>query len=374
MVYGSSGPAETAAENAAAKAFTRKTGIPVTAVASPNETESLAEGFAGGDPPNVFYLSPTLFNTYVREGVLYSYASKLPNAKDFSPGLASAFTYKNALVCAPKDGSALALYVNTADWKAAHLTAADYPKNWAQLATVAKRLTVDGRVGLSLDANESRIDAFLYQNGGKVINSAGTKVFLDSKANIQALSFLKGMLVAHTLAFPATLSQPDATDAFGLNKAAMIITGPWMEGGMSADYPKVPYSVHLLPAGPTGINATLTFTNCWGVSKTNDNIGGTIEYVEFLTSAAQELRFTKEFGTIPSLTTVAGEFDRLYSKNAAELAEFKYGHPDISLRGSTEAASAYSSLLANLATVTPQSILSAAQRDFQEVIGQNKNS
>jgi multiple sugar transport system substrate-binding protein len=372
MLFGSSGPAETAAEDAAGEAFTKMTGIKVNIVPSSNQVQQLAEGFAGNQPPNLFYLDPTSFQEYAAKGVLEPYAQSLPNAGDFYPALKAAFTYKGQFVCAPKDGGSLSLYINNADWKAAGLTSADYPANWTQLAAVAKKLTTHGRVGLVTDPSESRLDAFLYQAGGSVFNASQTKAVLDSPANIEALTFVQNMLKAGTMAFPAQLNESDEIPALGDNKTAMIISGPWMEGEMTADYPKVSYSVHALPAGPAGTRGTLSFTNCWGVPKQNDNLGGTIEFVKFLTTPAQELEFSKEFGPIPSLQTLAATYDATFPQNTEELSATSFAHPDIELAGDTNALNAFNSDLAELGSKSPQSILSAAQQNLQAVIDQNK--
>jgi multiple sugar transport system substrate-binding protein len=52
-MFGSSGPAETAAVQAAAASFTRTSGIKVKVIAASNLTQQLAQGFAGGQPPDV---------------------------------------------------------------------------------------------------------------------------------------------------------------------------------------------------------------------------------------------------------------------------------------------------------------------------------
>ncbi len=370
MLFGSSGPAETAAEKAAGAAFSKKTGIPVNIIPAANLEQELAQDFAGNSPPNLFYLSPTDFSEYVTKGVLYSYGDKLANRNDFYSSLSSAFTSKGQLVCDPKDGSALSLYINTADWKAAGLGSA-YPTNWTQLAADAKKLTTKGRFGLTVDPSESRLDAFFYQAGGSVLNTAGTKAVIDSADNVKALTFIKSMLAAKTLAYPSQLNQSDEIPAFGSNQAAMVITGNWMSGEMAADYPKISYTVHPLPAGPTGTKATLTFTNCWGVSSKNSNLGGTLEFVEYLTSPTEQLAFSKAFGTIPSLKTVQAAYSKAYPQNAPVLTGLETGTPDISLAGSAEALTAYDSALTDLATTSPQSILSAAQTNLQKVIDQN---
>src|ERR1700744_363867 len=171
LMFGSSGTAETAAVQQAAKAFTKQSGIPVQVVAASNLTQQVAQGFSGGTPPNVFYLDPLTFQNYAKDGVLDAYPSSLPNASGFASALAQAFTYKGAFVCEPKDASTLALYINTADWEQAGLGAP--PANWSQLEADAKKLTTGGRTGLVVDQDNSGINEFLYQNGGTVQNSTG---------------------------------------------------------------------------------------------------------------------------------------------------------------------------------------------------------
>jgi multiple sugar transport system substrate-binding protein len=374
LLFGTSGPAETAAEKAAGQAFTKQTGIPVKVQAAANLSQQLAEDFAGNQPPNLFYLDPTSFQQYAPKGVLADYGQRLSNAGQFYPALRSAFTRSGKLYCAPKDGSTLSLYINNTDWKAAGLTSADYPTNWSQLAAVAKKLTADGRFGLTTDPSESRLDAFLYQAGGAVTNASGTKVELDSAANVKALNFVKSMLSAKTLAFPSQLNETDEIPALGDNKTAMIISGPWMEGEMSADFPKVSYSVHPLPAGPSGDKGTLSFTNCWGVPTSNDNLGGTVEFVKFLTSPAQELRFAKQFGALPSLKTAAGKYAKEFPRNAEEVTSTSFAHPDIEIAGDTEALASFNSALAQLPNKSAKSILSTAQTNLQAVVDQDKSS
>jgi multiple sugar transport system substrate-binding protein len=371
LLFGSSGPAETAAVNAAAKAFAAQSGIKVNVVPAANLSQELAQDFSGNQAPNLFYLDPTSFQEYVTKGVLDSYGQSLPNAKDFYPSLKAAFTYKNQLVCDPKDASALSLYINKSDWKAAGLTSADYPTTWTKLAADAKKLTTSGRYGLTIDPNESRLDAFFYQAGGSVFNPAGTRAVIDSPANIRALTFIKSMLANKTLAFPATVNESDETTAFGANKAAMVVTGNWIQGVMTSDYPTVAYQALPLPAGPGGDKGTLTFTNCWGVAKQNKNLSGTIAFVRFLTSPAQQMLFTKAFGVVPSLETLSGAYAKDYPQDAEVVQALKIGHPDIALAGSTEALSAYNSALAQLGSTAPSSILASAQQNLQAVIAQN---
>lgn len=371
LMFGSSGPAETNAVNAAASAFTKQSGINVKVIAASNLTQQLAQGFAAGKPPDVFYLDPGSFQNYAKDNALYAYAQTLPNKNDFYPALRAAFTYKGTFVCDPKDASTLALYINTTDWHQAGLTTADIPKNWSQLAVAAKKLTGHGRVGLVLDQSHSELDEFLYQNGGTVVGSNGN-VELDSAPNITALAFLKKMLDEKILKFPPALASGWSGQAFGENKAAMDIVGNWMVGAMQADYPKVHYQVATIPSGPAGQTGTLSFTNCWGIPHTSANLGGAVKFVKFLTSPQQQMAFSKAFGVIPSLATLQSTWQSTFPNLAVHTQELAYAHPDIALPNDAQALAAFDSALAQLATGNPAAILQKAQTNLAPLASQAK--
>ena len=369
LMFGSSGPAETKAVNAAAAAYTKQSGIKVNVIAASNLVQQLAQGFAGGQPPDVFYLDPGSFQNYAKQHALDAYPQQMSNAADFYPALRQSFTYKGSFECEPKDASTLALYINTKDWKQAGLTSADIPANWAQLKAVAKKLTTSARAGLVLDQTHSGIDEFLYQNGGTVM-SAPDKVDLDSPQNIQALTYLKGLMTEGVMKFPSQLDSGWSGQAFGENKAAMAIVGNWVVGAMQSDYPAVKYQVAALPAGPTGTKATLAFTNCWGIPASSKNLAGAISFVKFLTTPSQQMTFSRAFGVIPSLATLQSQWQKAFPSLAVHTAELPYAHPDIALPGDTQALAAFDSALAQLKTSSPASILSAAQRNLQAVASQ----
>src|SRR5207253_4089305 len=115
IMFGSSGPAETNAVQAAASRWAKKTGHQVQVIAAQNLAQQLGQGFAGGNPPDVFYLDPTVMHQYAKGGSLYAYGSQLPasTVADFYPALVKTYTYKGQLYCAPKDLDTHALVINT---------------------------------------------------------------------------------------------------------------------------------------------------------------------------------------------------------------------------------------------------------------------
>ena len=101
-LIGSSGPAETFAVNNAAKAFTKRTGIQLNVIVASDLGQQLAQGFASGNPPDIFYLGNDQVATYAKAGDLAS-LDNLKNVKSFYPSLRAAYTYQGHLYAAPKE-------------------------------------------------------------------------------------------------------------------------------------------------------------------------------------------------------------------------------------------------------------------------------
>ena len=186
---------------------------------------------------------------YAKAGNLLDYGESLSNAADFYQTLKDSFTYDGKFYCAPKDFSTLALFINTDMWKAAGLTDADIPKDWAGLEAAAKKLTAAPVSGLSISPERDRLDAFLVQNGGYLVDDAGAAT-ANSQENIDALAFVKKLYTDGSLKWPKELGASWAGEAFGKGQAAMTIEGNWLLGALKTDYPELKYTVAELPAGP----------------------------------------------------------------------------------------------------------------------------
>ena len=238
-LIGSSGPAETFAVNNAAKAFTKQTGIQVNVVVASDLGQQLAQGFASGNPPDIFYLGNDQVATYAKAGDLAT-LDNLKNVKSFYPSLRAAYTYKGHLYAAPKDFSTLALVLNTASWKGAGLTAKNYPKTWAQLASVAKKLTRNGQVGLCTNPEFHRLGVFMIQAGGWLVSKDGKTATVNSKANVAAFNFVKSMIKAGSMKLTNQIGAGWGGEGFGKKECAMTIEGNWIAGAMTHDYPTVP--------------------------------------------------------------------------------------------------------------------------------------
>jgi multiple sugar transport system substrate-binding protein len=365
-LIGSSGPAETFAVNNAAKAFTKKTGIAVNVVVASDLGQQLAQGFASGNPPDIFYLGNDQVATYAKAGDLAS-LDNLKNVKSFYPTLRAAYTYKGHLYAAPKDFSTLALVLNTASWKQAGLTSKDYPKTWNQLASVAKKLTRSGQVGLCTGPEFHRLGVFMLQAGGWLVSKDGKTATVNSKANLIAFNFVKSMMKAGSFKLTNQIGAGWGGEGFGKQECAMTIEGNWIAGAMTHDYPTVSYKAVELPAGPAG-KGTLQYDGGWGLAAASKNKADATALISYLTATKVEMGNAKAFGVMPSVKADAKEWKKLYPQFAAFLAGADYSKSIPTVPDIATVLGDFNQQLQALPQTDPKSILNRVNGELQSIL------
>jgi multiple sugar transport system substrate-binding protein len=367
ILIASSGDAETAAVRQAAAAWAASSGNKATVVPAQNIDQQLGQAFAGSKPPDVFYLDAAKVADYASVGALYPYGDQVKDSNDFYPTLRAAFTYKGTFYCAPKDFSTLGLEINTAMWARAGLTTSDVPTTWDELRTVAQRLKAKGMVPLAISPTHDRVDAFLAQAGGQIVDKSG-KAVADSPQNVQALTYVQGLIKSGLLAYSSTLDTGWGGEAFGKGKAAMTIEGNWIEGAMKSDYPSVKYQIVPLPAGPAG-PATLEFTQCWGISAKSQHHAQDIAFVNAMTAAQQQLTFAKAFGVIPSRQSAQAAYEQRFPTDKAFLDGAPHGVGPVNAPKVTSVLADYDTQLTQLAKGSPTTILQRLQTNLTSALG-----
>jgi len=365
-LIGSSGPAETFAVNNAAKAFTKQTGIQVNVVVASDLGQQLAQGFASGNPPDIFYLGNDQVATYAKAGDLAS-LDNLKNVKSFYPTLRAAYTYKGHLYAAPKDFSTLALVLNTASWKQAGLTSKDYPKTWNQLASVAKKLTRSGQVGLCTGPEFHRLGVFMLQAGGWLVSKDGKTATVNNQANVTAFNFVKSMIKAGSMKLTNQIGAGWGGEGFGKQECAMTIEGNWIAGAMTHDYPTVPYKAVELPAGPAG-KGTLQYDGGWGLAAASKNKTDAMALISYLTATKVEMGNAKAFGVMPSVKADAKEWKKLYPQFAAFLAGADYSKSIPTIPDIATVLGDFNQQLQGLPQTDPKSILNRVNGELQSIL------
>ena len=364
ILIGTSGDAETAAVQSAADAWAKDNDATVKVVVASDLTQQLSQGFAGGDAPDLFYMSWDQFATYASNGYLDPYAADLPNSGDFYPALTDTFTYDGTFTCAPKDFSTLGLIINTDKWAAAGLTDADIPTDWASLEAAATKLTTADTVGLSFGLEYARLGVFMNQAGGQLVD--GDTVTADSPENLAGLEYVQKLHDAGVLKWPAEIDAGWGGEALGAGKAAMVIEGPWIKG-IQGDFPDTKYASYELPEGPGG-KSTFTFTNCWGIPANSDTRDAAVSLVEYLTADEQQLAFGDAFGVLPSTESAAATYAEQHPENASFVAGNDYAVSPVNFAGSATVISDFNAQLANLAGGDAKKILASLQSSLQDAL------
>lgn len=366
VLIGSSGDAETTSVKNAVAAWSAKSGVPAEVKVASDLTQQATQGFAGGKPDDVLYVSTDQFAGWAKNGSLEAYGDQLTNKSDFYPSLVNAFTYDGKFYCAPKDFSTLALVINTDMWKQAGLTDADIPTTWDQLEAVAKKLTQGKRVGLAFSPEIARVGVFMAQAGGGLLTTDG-KAQANAQANVDALTYVKKLITEGVAAFSSDLGAGWGGEAFGKKQTAMTIEGNWITGAMTSTYPNVKYTVAELPSGTQ--KGTLQFTNCWGISADGDNKAAAIDLVQYLTTTDQQLQFAKDFGVMPSVQSAADKYKSDNPTMVPFINGASYAQNLPSMPGAADVIKDFNSQLAGLKSKDPKAILDSTQQNLQAITG-----
>lgn len=365
VLIGSSGDAETEAVQSALDAWSEESGTDVDLQVASDLAQELSQGFAAGEPADLFYLAPEQMAGYASNGSLQAYGDELANKDDFYPSLVENFTLDGTFYCAPKDFSTLALVINTQMWADAGLTDADLPKTWDDLASVAQKLTTPEHVGLAFGAEYQRVGTFMAQAGGGLVDD-GTAI-ADDQANVDALDYVKTHLADGTFAFAKDIGAGWGGEALGKGLAAMVIEGNWITGAMANDFSSIGYTVAELPEGPGG-QGTLQFTNCWGMAADSPNQQAALDLVEYLTSADSQLAFSKAFGPMPSITSAADQWTTDNPDLAPFLAGADYAQFPPNQDGAADVISDFNAQLESLKTGDPAQILGTVQSNLEAIV------
>ncbi len=365
LLIGTSGDAETDAVTEAVAAWSEESGVEAEVKVATDLPQELSQGFAAGEPADLFYLAPEALAGYAGNGSLRAYGDLLENKDDFYPSLVENFTFEDEFYCAPKDFSTLGLVINKGLWDAAGLTDDDIPTTWDELTSVAQTLTKDGVVGLGFGWEWQRIGTFMAQAGGGLV--ADGEAIASSQENVDALTYVQDRMAEGTFAYAQDVGAGWGGEAFGKQQTAMTIEGNWITGAMANDYPDVEYVVAELPEGPAS-SGTLQFTNCLGMAADSGNQQAALELAQYLTSTEQQLAFSQAFGVMPSIQSAAEQWTSDNPDLAAFLAGADYAQGIPTYDGTADVITDFNSALQGLKTGDPQEILDSVQSNLEAIV------
>ncbi|MBU2662262.1 extracellular solute-binding protein [Actinoplanes bogorensis] len=368
IMIASSGDAETKAVQDAAAAWATSSGSKATVTPAQDIVQQLGQALAGSTPPDVFYVDAARFADYASVGALEPYGESFAGVDAFLPNLRQSFTYDGKLYCIPKDTSTLALQINTDLWAKAGLTDADIPTTWEQLRSSAEKLKAKGITPLAIGDTRDRVGAFLVQAGGYWVSADGKQATGDTPQNVEALTYVQGLLKDGLAKYPKAMDAGWAGEAFGKGKAAMAIEGNWIKGALKADFPNIKYTVKELPAGPKG-KGTLSFTQCWGVAAKSQFKQQAVAFVQAMTSADQQLSFSKAFGVMPSRQDAQATYQKDNPDDAAFVAGAQYAQGPVNAPKMDSVLADLDSGLQGLQNGSPATVLQRFDKNAKTALG-----
>ena len=268
---------------------------------------------SANNEPDAMYVSTALMNFAAPNGRLLDLNPLMSkwgvSADEFIPTLMTPWQLSGKQYALPKDFGDLVLFYNKSMFSAAGLQT---PTSWDDVKSAAKTLTKGSVKGLSLPADAARFDAFLFGYGGQVLSSDKTKAVFNDQKSQDALTFYSSFqLQDKSSDLPDKLGATWPGDAFGKQKAAMVIEGGWLIPYMHDTYPSVSYGSIKLPKFPVK-ESSLLFTNGWGCSAKTKNQDACMLFVKYMTGKVVQqqvlqsgfaLPSRKDLGTDPAITS-----------------------------------------------------------------------
>jgi multiple sugar transport system substrate-binding protein len=261
---------------------------------------------SANNEPDAMYVSTALMNFAAPNGRLLDLTSLMSkwgvSSDEYISTLMTPWQLNGKQYALPKDFGDLVLFYNKALFTAKGLQA---PATWDDIKADAKALTTGTVKGISLPADAARFDAFLFGYGAQVLSSDKTKAVFNDQKSQDALTFYSSFqLQDKSSDLPDKLGATWPGDAFGKQKAAMVIEGGWLIPYMHDTYPTVTYGSIKLPKFPAK-ESSLLFTNGWGCSAKSKNQDACMLFVKYMTGKIVQQQVLQSGFALPSRKDLA---------------------------------------------------------------------
>ncbi len=243
------------------------------------------------------------FSNYASDGLLYPASDVLSDPGNLLQTFKASDSVNGVQYGMPFTTSSRTLFYNKKLFAQAGITSA--PQTWAEIETDAAKITKLGDIGfgLPLGNEEAQAESLLWMLGDGGGYQTDGKYTINSAANIEAFTFLKGLVAAgDTEPNPGTVDRTNLWEEFAQGKIGMINGSPALipiiqAGGVltSSEWTSVPI------AGKNG-PLTVTLGVCDNVSAFKPN-GHEAQIKDFLNFAYQDqyqIAFDKEYDLLPA--------------------------------------------------------------------------
>ena len=270
--------------------------------------QKYAVATAGGSGPDALALDLIYTPAFAAAGELRDmtgFAKSLPYFKSLSPAHLSVGTYQGKIYGLPFSGDASVFVWNKDLFKRAGLDPNAPPKNWAEIAQDAKRITAlgDGIKGFYFSGSCGGCQIFtfaplIWASGGHLFTDDGQKVTLDTPQMHAAIDFYRGMVKSGDV--PAGAQTDTGTNffsPFATGKIGMISLGSFAIGALNSQSPNLDYGVTFIPGEKGGWSSFAGGDN-FVVSAGTKHVAGVENFIRFAYSLEGQ-KILAHYGSLP---------------------------------------------------------------------------
>jgi multiple sugar transport system substrate-binding protein len=250
--------------------------------------------------PDLFYVNAEYAPEWIDQGFLEpldDYIAKSGmDTSQFFEGYLDTFKGKDGTIYGlPKDGNTIALAYNSGIVTAA-------PTTMDELVTAAKGLkgTADLKAPMCLNPGLDRGLAFLYAQGGELLNADGTASAIQTDASKAAVQWYLDLFKDGLGMTPAQLGSGWCGEALGKKQVAMIFEGGWLDPAMTGTYPDVKYAWAEMPVGSSGKPVTISFTVSYSIGADSINKDQAFVLLSYLAGVDGMTKWTAGGVALPS--------------------------------------------------------------------------
>lgn len=288
------------AQQNAVKDFEAANNCKIDLTAFPYEElrDKMLAAVAAGHGPDLLLLDQIWVPQYAAAKFITPVDDLLNNssikADDYFPGAWGAGGYQGKTYAIPFDVGVWALlYYNKQMFKDAGLDPEKPPETWDEFLELGKKLTKDGKYGTAgyIGSDPCVEDAFIFSNGGKIVDDTGKKCLLNSEEAIEAMEFNKALL---DISAPGMVGreQEAAFQLFTSGQVAMFFYGEWGQDTIKTRAPDMDYGVALLPRPKDGQSIGTFGGFNIGINANSKNKDLAWKFIEFATGKDAQMKIT----------------------------------------------------------------------------------
>ncbi len=254
--------------------------------------------FASNTPPDVIFINNLYLPVYANADVLEPIGDNA-DCSFYEENVLKSLSWNGKLYAVPRDVSNLVIFYNKNLFDKAGLSYPSDKWTFQEFLEMAKKLTVDGRFGVSFEEDSLFFLPYLMSEGGGILSDDLSRIIIDELQSVKGLKFYADLRKKYHVA-PKAEESASATMAqmFLQGKIAMHLSGRWLvpKYREEADFD---WDIAPFPKGDKGSIVQLDSSG-WAVSKNSKHKKEAFMLVNYLSSKQSIEKLTKSGLIVPA--------------------------------------------------------------------------